>query len=742
MTVGSGRKETTNQMTCPHCGRENEITQRFCGSCGRPLLLTCPSCGSTSSLDYKFCGSCGADLRPVPPTAHSGEERRVVTVLFADLVGFTSRAERLDPEDVRAILDPYYACLRDAIQAFGGQVEKYVGDAVMGVFGAPTAHGDDPERAVRAALRIQVALAEMNAADSRRDLQVRIAVNTGEAIVALGARTWEGEAMVAGDVVNTASRLQNSAPVNSVLVGEETYRATRFTVEYQAMDALPLKGKQLPVTAWLAVSATRSPGERAVKGAPLVGRREELSALAERFDHVIGSRQAHLATVFGLPGVGKTRLATEFAALVADKGGRTIRGRSLPYGESGAYSAFAQQVKQVAEILDSDPPAVALDKIRTATASLLGPEEVDAVASPVAILLGVGPLETVTDRHGLFFAARRFVEGLTAQQPTVLLFEDIQWADPSLLDLVEHLASRIREAPLMLLALARPDFLSERPNWGARLPAYLALPLEPLNVEESAELARRLLARSAPEAEAETAIQLAATGEGNPLFIEELAASLSERTAATAQELPTSIRGIVAARLDALPAAERSALLDASVIGKVFWSSALARLGRPDDQLGEALDLLEWRDMIRREPVSRIQGHEQFRFKHMVIRDVAYASLPRARRREGHAVVARFLEEVGVGRDSLAMLAHHWREAGDLEKAVHYLVAAAEQARRGWAKEEAVRYYKEALKLVPEENAELRRNIRLQCAVAEQMVFHVPDAESLVRGQPDLPSDA
>jgi class 3 adenylate cyclase len=729
-------------MTCPHCGGENETTQRFCGSCGRPLLLICPSCGTPCSLDFRFCGTCGADLSPVPPTARSGEERRVVTVLFADLVGFTSRAERLDPEDVRAILDPYYACLRDAIQSFGGQVEKYVGDAVMGVFGAPTAHGDDPERAVRAALRIQVALAEMNAADPRRDLQVRIAVNTGEAIVALGAKTWAGEAMVAGDVVNTAARLQTSAPVNSVLVGEETYRATRFTVEYEAVDPLPLKGKQALAPAWLAISAANSPGERAVKSASLVGRQEELSALGTRFDHVIGRGHTHLATVFGLPGVGKTRLATEFAAIVASKGGRTIRGRSLPYGESGAYSAFAQQIKQVAEILDSDPAEVAIEKIRRATASLLGAQDVDEVASPVAILLGVGPAESVTDRHSLFFAARRFVEGLTAEQPTVLLFEDLQWADPSLLDLVEHLASRIRDAPLMLLALARPDFLGERPNWGARLPAYLALPLEPLNQEESAELARRLLARSAPEAEAATAVQLAATGEGNPLFIEELAASLSERTTATAQELPTSIRGIVAARLDALPAAERSALLAASIVGKVFWSSALARLGDLDDRLGEALDLLEWRDMIRREPVSRIRGHEQFRFKHMVIKDVAYASLPRARRREGHAIVAQFLEEVGIGRDSLAMLAHHWREAGDRQKAVHYLVAAAEQARRGWAKEEAVRYYKEALQLVPEEDAEQRRHIRLQCAVAEQMVFHMPDAESLVRGQPDLASDS
>ncbi len=443
-----------------------------------------------------------------------------------------------------------------------------------------------------------------------------------------------------------------------------------------------------------------------MKSAPLVGRREELAALDELLDHVIVRRHPHMATVFGLPGVGKSRLAVEFGATVPGRGGRTIRGRSLPYGESGVYGAFAQQIKQLAEIPDSDSPILALEKVRRTTDMLLGPEEGADVGPHLAMLLGVGPVEATADRHTLFLAARRFVEALAAEQPTVLVFEDLQWADPSLLDLLEHLASRIRDAPLMMLVLARPDFLAERPNWGAGLPAYTALPLEPLSVDESRELARRLLARTSSDTAPEAAIQLAETGEGNPLFIEELVASLAERAAATAGDLPTSIRGIVAARLDALSAGERSALLAASIVGKIFWRGSLVSLNEDGEELDKVLDRLEGRDLIRREHVSRIRGEEQFRFKHMLIRDVAYATLPRVRRREGHGVVAVFLEKAGVGGVSLAVLAHHWREAGDEEKAVNYLVAAAEQARRGWAKQEAVRYYREALKLLPKEDSE------------------------------------
>jgi class 3 adenylate cyclase len=669
-----------------------------------------------------------------------GEERRVVSVLFSDLVGFTTRAENLDPEDVRAVLDRYYACARDAITSFGGQVEKYIGDAVMGVFGAPTAHGDDPERAVRAGLEIRDALAATNAADARHDLRVRVAVNTGEAIVELGARTWAGEAMVAGDVVNTASRLQSMAPENSVVVGPETYQATRLTIAYRPLQELHLKGKRTPTAAWLAVGAALPPGERLLTAVPVVGRRTELAALAERLEHVLTRRHAHLVTVFGQPGVGKTRLAAEFARTITGIGGRTLRGRSLPYGGTGAYGAFCQQIQQAAGILGGDAPADVVVKLTSATTSLLGPEEAEGVVACLSVFLDLGPGGDVPARHELFHAARRFVEGVADEHPTVLVFEDLQWADPSLLDLVEHLASRIRESPLMVVGLARPDFLSVRPHWGARLPAYTALPLEPLNTEEARELAGLLLSRRAggdpcPEPGEATAAQLAATADGNPLFIEELVASLVERVTTLSAGLPTTVRGIVAARLDALPADERAALLHAAVVGKVFWSGALARLAPQPERVEEILDLLEWRDMVRREPRSSIPGTQQFRFKHMLIRDVAYATLPRATRREGHAAVAAYLEETGASSEFPAAAAHHWAEAGESAKAVEYLLAAAAQAERGWAKEEAVRYYHQALALVPAEAVATRRGIRLKCAVAEQMAFHLPDAE-LLRPRP------
>ncbi len=730
------------RYSCPHCGRENDIAQRFCGSCGSPLALTCEVCGASSPLDFGFCGSCGAELRASTGPQRSGEERRVVTVLFADLVGFTSRAEGLDPEDVRAILTPYYARLRDEIEAFGGSVEKFIGDAVMGVFGAPVAYGDDPERAVRAALRIRDAVGELNEADPELDLQVRIAVNTGEAIVALGARPKEGEAMVAGDVVNTAARLQTSASVNSIIVGEETYRCTRSTIEYEEVEPIAAKGKQSPVPVWRALAAASAPGERAGRGVPIVGREPELAALAGIWERTVVDSHPYLVTVFGPPGIGKSRLAAEFVATVSGGGGRTIRGRALPYGESGAYGAFAQQVKQVAGIFDSDPAALTLEKLNQSVAALVESEDAHEVASHIAMMLGLGTEEGVADRRILFFSARRLVEALATRQPTVLLFEDLQWADPSLLDLLELLASRIREMPLLFLTLARPDLLSDRPSWGAGLPAYTALPLGPLSEEHSLDLASQLLARASAETKFQAAAQLAEMGEGNPLFIEELVASLAEQAALTARELPTSIRGIVAARLDALPPVERSTLLDASVMGKIFWSGALARLGAYHERLPELLDSLEGRDLIRREPVSRLQGQQQFRFKHMLIRDVAYATLPRAKRREAHAAVAAFLEETTAEGESPAALAHHWLEAGERERAVDYFVTAAEQASRGWAKEEAVRLYNEALRLVPEGDDKRRRTIRLRLAVAQQMLFHVPDAERLRRAKQDRTSEA
>jgi class 3 adenylate cyclase len=688
-------------------------------------VTICPNCGQENPPSARFCNACAT---PLPARAHGlDEERKVVTVLFADLVGFTARAERLDPEDVRAILSPYFARVRGEIEACGGTVEKFIGDAVMAVFGAPLAHGDDPERAVRAAVAIRDAVEELNASDPELDLQLRIAVNTGEVLVSLAA---SGEGLVAGDVVNTASRLQEAAPVNGILVGEETYRATRSVIQYEEAESVVAKGKQQPVRAWRAVAAPSPPGERTPGTVPMLGRESELAALLGIWERVVVERRPQLVTLFGPAGIGKTRLAAEFADLAGQADARIVRGRSLPYGEVTPYGAFAAQVKQVAGMFDTDAVETASDKLERAVRTLLD-GEAEEIASHLAMLIGVGTEGGVGDRQTLFFSARRLVEALAAERPTVLVFEDIHVSASSMLDLLETLASRVRDVPLLLLTQARPELLAERPTWGGGLPAYTALQLEPLGEEQSKELARRLLELAG--ADAGPASDLADTAEGNPLFIEELAVSVVERTA-SAGELPSSVRSIVAARLDALPPVERDALLDAAVVGKVFWSGALARMARDEGARLAALDSLEGRDLIRRDPVSRLQGQQQFAFKHQLIYEVAYATLPRALRRERHAAVAGFLEEaVTEAGDVAPALAQHWREAGESERAIAYLLAGAEQANRGWAKEEAFRLYGEALELIPEDDRERRREVTKQLAVVAQAAYHVIDAQRLGR---------
>lgn len=544
--------------------------------------------------------------------------------------------------------------------------------------------------------------------------------------------------MIAGDVVNTASRLQTHAPTGAVLVGEETYRCTRSVIDYAAVEPVMAKGKQLPVMAWRVVAAVRPPGERGVSGVPMIGRDHEMTTLMGVWQGVVANRQPHLVTIFGLPGIGKSRLASEFVAAVRETGARVVGGRSLPYGESGAYGAFAQQVKQVSGVFDGDPPGVAVEKVGRTVLDLLGPDDADELTLHLAMMLGLGTAtadEEVTDRRTLFFSARRFVEGLADKAPTVLVFQDLHWADPSLLDLIELLAARVERTPLLLLTLARPELPDKRVGWGSAVQASVALPLKPLDEQQSLQLAKALMNQVTGEADDQAVAGIVQVAEGNPLFIEELVAAVAERSAPAEGEVPSSIRGIIAARLDAIPALERSLLLDASVVGKIFWNGALTHLESYADRLQELLDSLEGRDFIRRETVSRFRGQQQFRFKHTLMREVAYATLPRAKRKEAHAAVAAFLEEVHSERDSPATLAHHWRESGDREKAADYFVAAAEQANRGWAKEEAVAFYRQALALVREEDRERYRKLRVKLAVAEQMLFHVPDAQRIARSQ-------
>ena len=674
----------------------------------------CPACGEQNPEAAQFCSACGTALTVEPAV----EERKVVSVLFVDLVDFTSRSDQADPEDVRALLVPYDTRVKSEIESFGGVVEKFIGDAVMAVFGAPVSHGDDAERAVRAGLRVLDAIQELNKENPALDLTVRAAVNTGVAIVDARQQPDITQGLAHGDVVNTASRLQTGAPPGGLVVGAETYRATRSVIGYEPLEPIQAKGKRKPLAAWLALEALTAPAERAASAAPMVGRDRELELLRRTWEGVTTQRRPDLVTVIGPPGIGKTRLTREFVGLVEPSGTRVLRGRSLPYGESSGYRAFRQHVKDVAGIFESDPPANARAKLTAVVTELCGPTDGPEVADHLALMIGLGG-DTVSDRQPLFFSARRFVEELASRQPLLLVFEDIHWADASQLDLLESLAFRVRDVPVMFLALARPELLDSRPTWGAGLMSHTSMQLYPLSFDEARTLAGHLMPmlRSGQRGAADRVV---ITAEGNPLFIEELVASLAERVDEATEELPTNVRTTIAARLDTLPAGARGVLLDAAVIGKVFWRGALQALEatRSAAELEDALDMLESRDFIRRESGSQIQGDHEYLFKHMLIREVAYATLPRAARRERHAAVARFIESAAGERieEAAALLAHHWQEAGDVDRAVRFLQLAAEHAAKGWAKGEAAALFGQALELVSEDQPELRRAIAIRWA--------------------------
>jgi class 3 adenylate cyclase len=641
-----------------------------------------------------------------PAPSEPAEERRWATVVFADVCGFTVLSERMDPEDVRAVID---RCLQDMgriVDDFGGFVSRLAGDELLAVFGAPVAFGDDPERAVRAALEMERCVSDPTR--DRPGLSLRVGVNTGEMVFGPVGPDSRRELTVYGDAVNVGKRLQEAAPPGGVVVGRGTWQATRWSIRYEEMGPIPVKGKTAPVGAWRALAAVAGPIEDPLSSQPMVGRDQEVGLLCSIWDRV-REGQGYLVTVLGPAGIGKTRLEREFSLLVLDHGGRVLRGRALPYGEQTGYGAFALQIKALAGILETDPSPVAGAKLEELLASLFPGEPANELAAQLAVLVGVGEDTPTADRQSLFFLARRVVEAVARDRPTALVFEDLHWADPSLLDLLEYLAGRARDAPVLLLALARPELLDARPSWGGGLPASATLALDALPVDVSKVLAARLLPDNTPNF---TVDRLADAAGGNPLFLEELAASLTD-TGLAASELPTSVRATIAARIDALPGEARSALLNASVIGKLFWTGALEQLGAGGGQ-EEILSLLEGRDFVRRQPASRFEGDEEYVFKHMLIREVAYSILPRAVRRQRHGQVAGFLEEKAGDRlaESASLLAHHWREAGDDRRTLRYLLLAAEHARRGWAKSEAVDLYTQAAALAPDPAT--RRRILLQ----------------------------
>ena len=502
--------------------------------------VKCPSCGSENAAGAKFCSECGARLAPA---ARPVEERKIVTVVFCDLVGSTARAERSDPEDVRAELSSYHARVRSELERRGGTVEKFIGDAVVAVFGAPVVHEDDAERAVRAALAIREWALDEDAVD------VRLAVNSGEALVSLDARADAGEGLVAGDVINTAARLQAAAPVNGILVGEKTYGATEQRIEYRPLESIEAKGKPEPVPVWEAVAA-RSLFGVDVDLKPvtrLVGRRRELDQLLDALARARAEHEPQLVTIVGVPGMGKSRLVQELSVLLEAEPELTRwrQGRSLPYGEGVTYWAFGEMVKAEAGILESDPARVAESKLQEAIARVCGDQDVEWLRSMLRPLVGIADDASGGDRRGEAFAAwRRFVEGLAEDGPTVLVFEDLHWADDGLLDFVDSLVDWATAVPLLVVATARPELLGRRPHWGGGKPNSATLSLAPLSESETAELVHAVLDRSVLPAEVQAGV-LARAG-GNPLYAEEFARMVVEQgepSDSAELQLPDSLQG-------------------------------------------------------------------------------------------------------------------------------------------------------------------------------------------------------
>ena len=639
-------------------------------------------------------------------------------MLFADLSGFTALSERTDPEEIRSMVDRCMRAMGEVVEQFGGAVDKVIGDALMAVFGAPVAHEDDPTRAVRAALEIQ----RRASANSEEfcGLCVRVGVNTGEVIFARVGPEARRDLTVMGDAVNIAARLQSAAPAEGVLVGEQTHAATAVDIEYEALTPVTAKGKSAPLLAWLARSATAAPAERRVSDAPFVGRETELELLARAWARTSSERYPQLVTVLGAPGIGKTRLTLELARQIQDEGGRVLRGRSFPYGERAAYGALALVIKEACVIFASDPAPEAVAKLARRLRALFGDDEASSVATHLSIVARLTD-DSVEEREDLFASVRCFLEALAREQPTLLVLEDLQWADQSLLELVGSLVVRLTDAPLLIVALAREEFLDDQPDW-VRLPRHVTVQLDALGSGHANDLVRHLLARTPEDDSIVSRVERAAGG--NPLLIEELSAWLSEGEASAPAELPTNVKTMIAARLDRLPAAERQLILSASVIGEVFWRGSLEALGTPGP-LPELLQSLEMRDLIRRMPESRIEGDQELTFKHGLIQEVAYSTLPMAARRQRHAAVARFIERATGDRAAYAaLLAHHWRQAGDAQQAADYLLTAAEQAGRGWAHDEVISLCNQSLELIADGDEPRRRRARLRRGVALQERYH------------------
>ena len=731
-------------------------------------MATCPACGFESERSFKFCPECGAAQgEPVR------EERKIVTTLICDLVGFTALSEAVDPEDLDRMLAGYFHMARAQIERHGGVVEKFIGDAVVGVFGVPAAHEDDPERAVRAGLRI-VQDAEQMEALGGAPLRLRVGINTGEAFVHLGVAPGSGEGFLTGDAINTAARIHSVAPEMKVAVGLATYQATEAVFDYEEVEPAKLKGKSLPVRIFLATSARARLGTDVTRrhDRPFVGREIELALLKGIFDKTVSSNTPHLVTIVGEPGLGKSRIVAELGAYIdalPDRG-TWRQGQCLPYGEGITFWALGEIVKAHAGILESDRPELASTKLQ----AVIPPgEEHEWLRQRLLPLVGVEG-SSAADREELFTAWRRFLELIAEERPTVLVFEDVQWADEAMLAFVEELAEHTERVPLLVVAIARPELFERRRDYAAGIRNASTISLSPLLPEETAQLVSTLLETSElPAALEQTILDRA---EGNPLYAEELVRLLKDRDLLVRRgdrwefrdgatvPVPASVQALIAARLDMQEPGAKSMLADAAVVGKVFWAGALAAMSGFDrERVVETMRGLSRKELVHPARRSSIEGEAEYAFWHILTRDVAYAQLPRAARAGRHVAAAAWFESQAGDRvgDLADVLAHHYataleltRTAGQVEwaaelelPALRFLTLAGERA-LGLDTRAALASFERALALTPPGHPARPQTLARFAAAAQQSGRTAEAGQALeeaiaeFRARGDLPAAA
>jgi class 3 adenylate cyclase/tetratricopeptide (TPR) repeat protein len=669
-------------------------------------MPVCPQCGHENPEGAKFCNACAAPIGSATPPR---EQRKTVTVLFCDIVESTALGESTDPEALRALLAGYFARMKAIVERHGGTVEKFIGDAVMAVFGVPVVHEDDALRAIRAAAEMQDALPDLG-------VRARIGVSTGEVV------TGTAERLATGDAVNVAARLEQAAPPGEILIGEETFRLVRGAVETESVEALGLKGKAAPVAAYRLLAAVGDAPRR--HSGPMVGRQREQRLLVDAWDRVVSGRSCQLFTILGAAGVGKSRLAAEFLTSVRDAS--IARARCLPYGEGITYWPVVEILKQLPQASVEGRAAQTLHGLLTNSA-------------------------LVTSSDEIAWAFRKQLEAVAAGEPLVCVFDDLQWGEETYLDLVEHVADLSRDAPILLLCMARPELLDRRAGWaGGKMNAVNVL-LEPLAPDETEQLISSLARLEQPFRD-----RIALAAEGNPLFVEEMVA-LAEEAGDGEVAVPPTIQALLSARLDQLDPAERDVLQRGSVEGRIFHRGAVQALAPAEQGVTTHLTALVRKELVRPYK-AQVPGDDAFRFRHLLIRDAAYDALPKTTRADLHERFAAWLE--GHGADLVEMdeiVGYHLEQAcryrgelGTVDDATRALARAAarrlgEAGRRAFQRKDAaaaVNLISRAAALLPPddpERVELIPNMRAMQGMSGELAWaHSILSEALESGQEQL----